>query len=145
MARPYKNWAILTVKPGMTGTFQPFQQTATDRYTKGKEPKAPSNAQLRIIKVMVHGAPSTDPAEVQKAVSGAVLTLEGQSGKKIELGPLMLATKECNPWTGEDPYGFPVPVVIPAGAEYNVVVSYEKASQNTADVDLIIEIEGVEE
>ena len=73
MARPYVNWAKLTVTPKMTGTYQPFKQTTSDRYSLGKEPKAPSNARLRIVKVMVPGAPGSDPAEVQKAVSGAVL------------------------------------------------------------------------
>ena len=144
MARPYVNWAKLTVTPKMTGTYQPFKQTTSDRYSLGKEPKAPSNARLRIVKVMVHGAPSTDPVEVQKAVSGAVLILEGQSGKKIDLGPMFLRTKEANPWQTQDGYGFTVPIEIPAGAEYNVIVSFEKASANSADVDLFIEVEGME-
>jgi len=144
MARPYVNWAKLTVKSQTTGTYQPFKQTTSDRYSLGKEPKAPSNAKLRIVKVMVHGAPGSDPAEVQKAVSGAVLILEGQSGKKIDLGPAFLRTKECNPWANEDAYGFTIPVEIPAGAEYNVIVSFEKASANSADVDLFIEVEGME-
>jgi hypothetical protein len=142
--RPAKNWAKFTVKAGMTGTVQPFSVATSDRYTKGGEPKAPSNAPFTIHRIVIHGAPGTDPAEVQKAVSGAILTLEGQSGKKIELGPAFLHTKECNPWTDDSSFNLETPVQIPAGAEYNVVISYEKASQNTSDVDLFVVLEGVE-
>jgi hypothetical protein len=144
MARPAKNWAKFTVTPGMTGTVQPFNVATSDRYTKGKEPKAPSNAPFTIHRVVVHGAPGADIGEVQKAVSGAVLVLEGQGGKKIELGPLFLHTKECNPWTDDAVYNLELPVQIPAGAEYNVVISYEKASQNTSNVDLFVVLEGAE-
>jgi hypothetical protein len=142
--RPYKNWAVETIKAGTTGTVQPFKKTAADRFQLGSEPKAPSNKRLRLLKVVCYGAPGTDVAEVQKATYGAIVALEGQSGKRMELGPLAAITKECNPWTSEDPYGFPAPVEIPAGAEYNLVVSYESASKNTADVELVFEIEGVE-
>jgi len=144
MARPARNWAKFTVAPNTTGTIQPFKITSSDRYTKGGEPKAPSNAPFTIHRVVIHGAPNSDPAEVQKALTGAVLTLEGQSGKKIELGPAFLHTKECNPWTDDSAYNLEVPVQIPAGAEYNVVISYEKASQNSSNVDLFVVLEGVE-
>jgi len=143
--RPYVNWVKFTVKPGMTGTIQPFKQNFSDRYSKGKEPVAPSSKELKILKVMVHGAPGTNEEEVQKAVQGAVLTIEGQTGKKVELGPLFFRTKECNPYTTEDPYGLSVPIAISRGAEYNVVINYEQTSANQNPVDLFIEVEGVEE
>ena len=57
---------------------------------------------------------------------------------------MFLRTKEANPWQTQDGYGFTVPIEIPAGAEYNVIVSFEKASANSADVDLFIEVEGME-
>ncbi|TCK06359.1 hypothetical protein [Phorcysia thermohydrogeniphila] len=144
MPRPYVNWAKFTVKPEMTGTIQPFKQTAEDRYSKGKEPVAPASSKLRIYKLMIHGAPGTDPKEVQKAVQGAVVTIEGQTGKKVECGPAFFRTKECNPYTTDHAYGFPVEIVVPAGGEYNVVISYEKPSANQNPVDLFIEIEGEE-
>ena len=144
MLRPSKNWAMFTVNPKMTGTVQPFQQTATDRYTKGREPKAPSNAPFTIHRIIVHGDPGADAAAVQKAAAGAVIILEGQGGKKIELGPLFQYVKECNPWTDDSAFNLEVPVQIPAGAEYNVVISYEKASANENPVNLFVVVEGVE-
>ena len=145
MGRPSKNWARFTVKPGQTGTLQPFQQTATDRYTKGKEPKAPSHSPFIIHRVIIHGEPTEGVENIQKAISGAVLILEGSGGKKLELGPAFQYCKECNPWSGDIAYNLEAPVMIPPGDEYNVILSYEKPSKNDADVDLFVVVEGIED
>ncbi|WP_456465544.1 hypothetical protein [Desulfurobacterium sp.] len=145
--RPSRNWAKFTVKPGQTGTIQPFDVTAANRYAKGKDPKAPSNASFIIQRIIVHGSPSTDPAAVQKAVSGAVMTLEGQGGKKIELGPMFTRTKECNPWTSDEMYELEVPIAIPPASDYNIVISYEQPpalADTDSPVDLFVVVEGVE-
>ena len=144
--KTYVNTALFQVQKSTTGTVQPFAPVNVNKYRKLKDAKAPTRAKLRIDRLYICAEPGQDKGLIAKALKGATLSLVGQTGNRIELGPASLWCADLMPYTSDESFNLPVPVVIPEGAPYDVVVEYQEPN-GLADKEvcnLFIKLEGVE-
>jgi len=144
----YKNWRLFTVKPDTSGAVSMFtNKTGTD-YVMYKEGRAPSNAGLLLQKITIERACGTTPAQLEKAVKGAVVIVKGQSGQERMLGMAKFICPELNPFTEEDAYVLDTPIYIEPGATYDVVIRWDEKNgldaQANETADIVIRVDGVE-
>jgi len=148
MAKMYRNWAVLKVDPSTTGTISVFANKNGPDYRIFREGKAPSNANLLIHKVTIERAAGTSEALLEKALKGAVVILKGQSGQERVLGHAKFICPDLEKYTEEDAYALEAPVMIPAGASYDVVIRWDE--QNSLDpntnetAEIVVRVDGVE-
>ncbi|NPB04508.1 MAG: hypothetical protein GXO39_08895 [Thermotogae bacterium] len=148
-AKLYRNWAIMTVKPDTTGTHAVFATKNASDYRIYKEGRAPSNANLLINKITIERAPGTTSALLEKALKGAVVILKGQSGQERVLGLAKFIAPELEAYTEEDAYMLEAPVMIPAGATYDIILRWDEQngldSNNNEVAEIVVRVDGIEE
>ena len=144
MAKNYINTAVVTIDNTAPSRIELFSASQSNKFRQLQEGRADADTVLTTF--YVEKAMVSADADLAKAVYGATVTLEA-GNSKVELGALQNWIKD--PTADKANFMLPVPVGIPAGAKYKVVIEYSDLTQvqllngtNGNPVDLIFRVEG---
>jgi len=144
MAKNYINTAVVTIDKNAPSRIEIFSASNSNKFKQLQEGRVDDDTVLHtfyVEKAAVHA-----DSDLAKAVYGATVVLEA-GNSKVELGTLQNWVKSSS--EDKDNFRLPVPVGIPAGSKYKVVIEYSDISQvskldgtNGNPVDLIFRVEG---
>jgi hypothetical protein len=144
MAKNYFNTAVITVDNTAASRIEVFSSSQSNKWKQLQEGRVEEDTLLETL--YVEKALISADADLAKAVYGATISIETQNSK-VELGALQNWIK--TPTQDKDNFRLPVPLGIPEGGKYKVVIEYSDMSQvqkldgtNGQPVDLIIRVEG---
>ncbi|NPB07568.1 MAG: hypothetical protein GXN96_01410 [Aquificae bacterium] len=144
----YRNWAVVKVDPNTSGSVSVFSNKQGNDYRIYREGRAPSNANLLIHKITIERATGTTTALLEKALNGAVVIVKGQSGQERVLGHAKFIAPELGAYDEEDAYMLEAPIMIPAGASYDVVIRWDEKNSLDATAgetaEIVVRVDGVE-
>ena len=144
MAKNYFNTAVVRIDSNIPARLDIFSVSQSNKWQQLQEGRV--EEETIIDTFYVEKAMVNADSDLAKAVYGATVVLEAGSSK-VELGPLQNWVK--TPTQKKEDFQLPVPIGIPAGAKYKVVLEYIDSSQvkkldgtNGQPVDLIFRLEG---
>ena len=144
MAKNYFNTAVVTIDKNTASRVEIFSTSQSNKWKQLQEGRVEEPTIIDTF--YVEKALINADADLAKAVYGATVVLEA-GGSKVELGTLQNWVK--TPTQDKEEFQLPVPVGIPAGAKYKIVLEYSDLSQvqlldgtNGQPVDLIFRVEG---
>ncbi|NPA52688.1 MAG: hypothetical protein GXO22_07315 [Aquificae bacterium] len=144
MAKNYFNTAVITIDNNTASRVEVFSASQSNKFKQLQEGRVDEDTVLTTF--YVEKAMVNNDTDLAKAVYGATVLIEAGSSK-VELGTLQNWVK--SPSEDKDNFRLPVPVGIPAGTKYKIVIEYSDLSQvqkldgnSGQPVDLIIRVEG---
>ena len=144
MAKNYFNTAVVRIDNTTASRVEVFSASQSNKWKQLQEGRVEEDTIIDTF--YVEKALMNADADLAKAVYGVTVVLEAGSSR-VELGALQNWVKTST--QDKEEFQLPVPVGIPAGAKYTVVVEYSDLSQvqlldgtNGQPVDLIFRVEG---
>ncbi|WP_457642648.1 hypothetical protein [Persephonella sp.] len=144
MSKNYINTAVVTIDKNAPSRIEIFSASQSNKFRQLQEGRVDDDTVIDtfyVEKAAIHA-----DSDLAKAVYGATVVLEA-GNSKVELGALQSWVK--SPTESKENFALPVPVGIPAGSKYKVVIEYSDISQvslldgtNGNPVDLIFRVEG---
>lgn len=141
--RNYINTALVTVNSSSPGSIDVFTKSGVSRFEQHESGRVDRDTVIK--RIFIEKSPLTADADFANGIYGAVVYIEG-SVSKVYVGTLADIVWDKN--APKQNFDLPVPVQIPAGSEYKVVIEYHDrtglANLTTTSASFIVRVEGEE-